>query len=288
MKMKVTKAIIPAAGFGTRMLPQTKAVPKEMLPIIDKPIIQYIVEEVVSAGIKDIIVVTGYHKRAIEDHFDNSYELLEWLKKNKKKELYKEVKHIISMANFIYLRQKGLYGNAIPIKISKHLIKDEPFLLLWGDIIADYARTKKAIKAFDKYQAPILCGTKTSSKEDLKRYGYVKGKEVKKGLWKVEKIIEKPGTSKGHSNIAIMNGYVLTPDILPLVDELKKDKNGEYCLIEAIDKLAKQRDVFAIDLGETMQYDTGNKIEYLKTIVEFALKDKSVSKEFRDFIKSKL
>ncbi len=286
---KITKVIIPAAGFGTRFLPQTKAMPKEMLPIVDKPVIQYVVEEAVGAGIKDVIIITGYAKRSIEDHFDlPNAELIKNLEMGKKYHLLEEVNKIANLANFIYLRQKGPYGNATPIKSAQHLIENEPFLVLWGDdfVWAQPSRSQQLINAFNQLQAPVLCGIRTEKKEDADRYAFIKGKEIKKGVWQVEKLIEKPGLEKLPSNIAIVSGYVLTPDIFPILNSQKPGKGGEYYLPEAIDILAKKQPVYAIEIQNGKYYDTGNKFEYLKTVVEFALRHKDINGDFRKFLQS--
>jgi len=287
--MKIRKVVIPAAGFGTRFLPQTKAMPKEMLPIVDKPVIQYVVEEAVSAGIEDVIIVTGYTKRSIEDHFDSpNADLVKNLEMGKKYQLLEEIKNISEMANFIYIRQKGPYGNATPIKSAKHVIGNEPFLVLWGDdfVLANPSRAKQMIEAFYKYEATILCGIRTKRKEDTQRYAFVKGKEIDDGIWKVEKLIEKPGPEKAPSDLAIVSGYVLTPDIFPILDNQKPGKGGEFYLPEAIDELSKVHPVYALEIKNGKYYDTGNKLEYLKTVVELALKHPSINGEFRAFLKS--
>ncbi len=286
---KITKVIIPAAGFGTRFLPQTKAMPKEMLPIVDKPVIQYVVEEAINAGIKDVIIVTGYTKRAIEDHFDvPNAELVRNLELGKKYHLLEEIKAISEMANFIYIRQKGPYGNATPVKSAQHLIGDEPFLVLWGDdfVWADPPRARQMIEAFYKYKATILCGIKTNKKEDKERYAFVKGKDLGDGIWRVEQLIEKPGEEKAPSDLAVVSGYILTPDIFPILNHQKPGKGGEYYLPEAIDILAKNHPVYAIEIKNGKYYDTGNKFEYLKTVVEFALRHKEINGDFRAFLKS--
>lgn len=286
---KIKKVVIPAAGFGTRFLPQTKAMPKEMLPVVDKPVIQYVVEEAVQSGIEDVIIVTGYSKRAIEDHFDTpNAELVKNLEHGKKLSILKEVREISDMANFIYIRQKGPYGNATPIKSAKHLLEDEPFLVLWGDdfVWSTPPRAKQMIEAFNQYEATILCGIKTNKKEDTERYAYVKGQELSDGIWKVEKLIEKPGPDNAPSNLAIVSGYVLTPDIFPILEAQKPGRGGEYYLPEAIDTLAKKHPVYAIEIKNGKYYDTGNKFEYLKTVVEFGLQHKEINGEFRTFLKS--
>ena len=193
--------MIPAAGFGTRFLPQTKAMPKEMLPIVDKPVIQYVVEELVDAGIRDIVMVTGFLKRAIEDHFDApNAELINNLKNSGKDEMVADIKRISEMANFIYIRQKGPMGNATPLWNARHIIGDEPFLYFFGDdfIQAEPSRAKQLIAAYDKYQTSILGGIIKESDEDAKRYGYVKGEEVEPGVMKVSDVIEKPGEKPTH------------------------------------------------------------------------------------------
>ncbi len=286
---KIKKVIIPAAGFGTRFLPQTKAMPKEMLPIVDKPVIQYVVEEVVSAGIEDIIIVTGYTKRAIEDHFDSpNAELVKNLEMGKKNQLLKQIEAISEMANFIYIRQKGPYGNATPIKTAQHLLNDEPFLVLWGDdfVWANPSRAKQMIEAFYKYGATILCGIKTNKKEDRNRYAFVKGKDLGGGIWKVEQLIEKPGEKNAPSDLAVVSGYILTPDIFPVLNDQKPGLGGEYYLPEAIDILARKQPVFAVEIQNGKYYDTGNKFEYLKTVVEFALQHSEINSEFRKFLKT--
>lgn len=284
----ITKVVIPAAGFGTRFLPQTKAMPKEMLPVVDKPVIQYVVEEAVAAGIEDVIIVTGYTKRSIEDHFDTpNAELVKNLEMGNKYQLLEEIKAISEMANFIYIRQKGPYGNATPVKSAQHLIGNEPFLVLWGDdfVWANPPRAKQMIDAFYKYEATILCGIKTNKKEDRDRYAFVKGKNLGDGVWKVEELIEKPG-GKAPSDLAIVSGYVLTPDIFPILNNQKPGKGGEYYLPEAIDLLAKKHPVYALEIKNGKYYDSGNKFEYLKTVVEFALRHKDINGEFRSFLKS--
>jgi UTP--glucose-1-phosphate uridylyltransferase len=287
--MKITKAVIPAAGFGTRFLPQTKAMPKEMLPIVDKPVIQYVVEEAVSAGIEDIVIVTGANKRAIEDHFDNPNEdLVKNLMQGNKEEVLSEIKTISELANFIYVRQKGPYGNATPIKSATHIVENDPFLVLWGDdfVIADPSRAQQLIDAHNKYEATILGGIITNNEEDTKRYGYVKGENLGDGVWKVERVIEKPGPGNAPSNLAIVGGYVLTPDIFPILETQEPGKGGEYYLPEAIDALAAKKPVYAIEIKNGKYYDTGNKLEYMKTVVDLALKHKEINGEFKSFVKN--
>jgi len=285
---KITKVIIPAAGFGTRFLPQTKAMPKEMLPVVDKPVIQYVVEEAVGAGIQDVIIVTSWHKRALEDHFDYPYELekrlMEWGKESK----IEEIRRVSDMANYIYVRQKGPYGNATPIKCCKHLLKDEPFLVLWADefMIVEPSRSKQMLDAYEKYGTTILCGIRTDDPADTKKYAYVDGENLENGVWKVNRLIEKPGPDKAPSNLAIISGYVLTPDIFPVLDTQKPGKGGEYYLPDAIDTLAREKPVYAVEIKDGRYYDTGNKLAYLKTNIEIGLEDEEVGEDLKEFLKS--
>lgn len=287
--MKIKKVVIPAAGFGTRFLPQTKAMPKEMLPIVDKPVIQYVVEEAVSAGIEDVIIITGYSKRSIEDHFDSPDEdLIKNLNEGNKAHLIEEVKKISELANFIYVRQKGPYGNATPIRSAKHLVENEPFLVLWGDdfVLAQPSRATQMIEAYEKYQAPILCGIKTDRKEDTKKYAFVDGTDLGNGVWKINRLIEKPGVENAPSNLAVVSGYLLTPDIFAVLESQKPGKGGEYYLPEAIDLLAQQHPVYAVEIQNGKYYDTGNKLEYMKTVVDLALQHTEIKDPFREYLRS--
>ncbi|OGE89903.1 MAG: UTP--glucose-1-phosphate uridylyltransferase, partial [Candidatus Doudnabacteria bacterium RIFCSPHIGHO2_01_FULL_50_11] len=212
--MKVRKCIIPVAGFGTRFLPATKALPKEMLPILDKPVVQYIVEEAVASGIEDIILVTGQNKRAVEDHFDYHPELEGWLEKTKKYEKLEQIRRTARLANFIYIRQKGPYGNGTPILNARHLIGNEPFAVAFGDdlFIGKEPRLKQMIEVFEKYGDPVLCGVKVSA-EDTKKYGMIEGTEVEKSIYQVKKLKEKPGPTHTTSRLASIGGFILTPEI---------------------------------------------------------------------------
>jgi UTP--glucose-1-phosphate uridylyltransferase len=289
---KVTKAVIPAAGFGTRFLPQTKAMPKEMLPIVDKPIIQYVVEECVASGITDIIIVTGYHKRTIEDHFDApSSDLLRNLEAGgpKKQPYIDEVKRISEMANFIYIRQKGGYGNATPVKNAQSIIGNEPFAVLWGDefIYSDVKpRLAQCLDVFEEFGDPVISGVRIDKKEDLSRYGIADLEPVRGGISKIKKIVEKPNPDDAPSNIATHGCYVLTPDIFDILNSQKPGTGGEYYLPEAIDELrARGRSIYACEIEGGRYFDTGNKIEYMKTVVEFGLKHPEISGEFKNYIK---
>lgn len=290
---KVTKAVIPAAGFGTRFLPQTKAMPKEMLPIVDKPVIQYIVEELVDAGITDIIIVTGYHKRTIEDHFDApSTDLIENLKMGgeKKKPLLDAVMKISNMANFAYVRQKGPYGNGTPLMNVRHLIGNEPFLYTWSDdfIAANPSRFKQLVAAYNKYGYSCLAGVKAKTDADYDRYGFAAGTLLEPGVIDCTTIIEKPGKTNAPSDMATVSGFVFTPDIFDYLDTVMTNlKPGdEFYYNDALKLMLKDnKHVLAVEIMNGKYYDTGNKLEYMKTQVEFALKDPSVSGDFRDYLK---
>jgi UTP--glucose-1-phosphate uridylyltransferase len=283
----IRKLVIPVAGLGTRFLPATKAQPKEMLPVVDKPIIQYVVEQAVASGITDIIMVTGPSKRAVEDHFSPNYELINWLKKQGKKEVAEEVKKIADMANFIFIRQKGPYGNGTPVLCAKDIIGDEPFAVMWGDEFF-YTEKKPQLKqlmdVFEKYQDPVLTAYKVSS-EDTKKYGIIDGLQIEKNVVQVKNLVEKPGPDKAPSHLASLGGFILTPDIFEALEKTKLGRGGELWLVDAIFKLLKKRPVYACAVEGTY-YDTGSKLGYLKANVEFALRDPSLSKEFKQYLKS--
>jgi UTP--glucose-1-phosphate uridylyltransferase len=291
---KITKAVIPAAGFGTRFLPQTKAMPKEMLPIVDKPVIQYVVEELVDAGIKDIFIVTGYHKRGIEDHFDApNLDLIENLKMGgeKKRHLLEEVEKISNMANFVYIRQKGPYGNGTPLLNVKHLIGDEPFIYTWSDdfIKAEPNRFKQLITAYEKYGSSCLASLRVTKDEDYDRYGFAGGTEVEPGIIDARVIIEKPGKANSPSDLANVSGYLFTPDIFNYLDmALANLRPGSELYYNDALKLMLEdgKKVFAVEIKNGKYYDTGNKLEYLKTVVEFALEHPDLNGDFREYLKS--
>lgn len=290
---KIRKAVIPAAGFGTRFLPQTKAMPKEMLPIVDKPIIQYIVEELVEAGIEDIIIVTGSHKRTIEDHFDRpSMELAENLRMGgeKKMKYLDEAERIASMANFIYVRQKGPYGNGTPLLNVKSIIGDEPFIYTWSDDFikaSPKSRFQQMIDVYEKYGCSVLASVKAKSDEDYDRYGFAGGDEIEEGLIDAKTIIEKPGKENAPSDLATVSGFLLTPDIFQYLDEaLENLGEGEELYYNDALKLmlGDGKRVLAYEIKDGKYYDTGNKIEYMKTVVEFALAHPGINGEFKKFL----
>lgn len=284
---KIRKAVIPAAGFGTRFLPQTKAMPKEMLPIVDKPVIQYVVEELVESGITDIVIVTGWHKRAIEDHFDYPNELIQTLKEQGKHELLETVKKTAELANFIYIRQKGPYGNGTPVLCARQVIGDEPFVAIWGDefIYSHPPRTRQCIEVFEKYGDPVISAIRVP-KKDVSRYGIVDAENIEKNIFQIKKMIEKPSVEEAPSNLAAHGCYVLTPDIFDALSALKPGKSNEIWLTDAIKVIMKKRPVYACEIVGGKYYDTGNKLEYLKTVVEFALAHKDLNGDFRQYLKS--
>lgn len=291
---KITKAVIPAAGFGTRFLPQTKAMPKEMLPIVDKPVIQYVVEELVEAGITDIIMVTGYHKRTIEDHFDiPSRELIENLKLGgeKKKHYLDEVQHISDLANFIYVRQKGPYGNGTPLMNVRHIVGDEPFIYTWSDdfIAATPSRFKQLLAMYEKYGSTCLASVRVTEEEEYDRYGFTGGTELEDGVMDVTEIVEKPGKDKAPSNLANVSGFVFTPDIFGYLEQAMRTlpEGEELYYNDALKQmLADGEKIYAIEIKNGKYYDTGNKMQYLKTVVEFALKHPELNGHFREYLKT--
>lgn len=289
-KPSIRKAVIPAAGFGTRFLPQTKAMPKEMLPIVDKPVIQYVVEEAVASGIEDIVIVTGASKRAIEDHFDlPNAELVNNLCSSGKKAILAELNKIAELANFVYIRQKGPYGNGTPVLSAEPAIGNEPFAVMWGDefIKSDPPRLKQMIKVWEEYGGVVISGVRIESKDHLSRYGIADLTPVKGNVYKINKIVEKPLPAEAPSNLATHGAYILPPEIFPALRGLKPGKEGEIWLVDAINILREQGiPIYACEIKDSKYYDTGNKLEYLKTVVEFALVHPDLNGEFRLYLKS--
>ncbi|WP_134703817.1 UTP--glucose-1-phosphate uridylyltransferase GalU [Ammoniphilus sp. YIM 78166] len=270
--MKVRKAIIPAAGLGTRFLPATKAMPKEMLPIVDKPTIQYIVEEAVESGIEDIIIVTGKGKRAIEDHFDNSFELEQNLLEKGKMDLLSEVQKSSKMVDIHYIRQKEAKGLGHAIWCARKFIGNEPFAVLLGDDIvqSDKPCLKQMIAQYDRYKASVI-GVQHVSDDEVSRYGIVDAKVIHDRFYTVSNLVEKPKKEVAPSNLAIMGRYILSPKIFEILDNQKPGAGGEIQLTDAIAELNKIEAVYAYDFDGT-RYDVGEKLGFIKTQVEFALK----------------
>lgn len=287
-RKKITKVIIPAAGFGTRFLPATKSMPKEMLPIVDKPIIQYVVEEAVAAGVQDIIIVTGWHKRAIEDYFDYPYELEKRLEEAGKLKELEEVRRVAEMANFIYLRQKGPYGNATPVYCARHLInKNEDFAVMWGDefIDAKPPRLAQMLKVYKKHGGAVISAVRVG-REEVSRYGIAEVTAVRDNIFKIKKIVEKPKPGSAPSDLATHGAYILPGKIFPIIQDLKPGKGGELWLPDAIDVLIKTGfPVYACEIKNGCYYDTGNKLEYLMANIDFALRRPDLAPGLRKYLK---
>lgn len=291
-----TKAIIAAAGFGTRFLPQTKAMPKEMMPLIDKPIIQYVVEELVDAGIKDIIIVGSSNKRAIEDHFDLPNEdLVNNLRAGgeKKKHYLDEVEHIANMANFIYLRQKGPYGNATPVAAASHLIGNEPFIYTFADdfFVAKPGRTKQLIETYAKHGGQVLACKKIEDDDEYNRFGIVAGEQCDDVTLKVSKFVEKPGKKNAPSDLASVSGYLMTPDIFSYIEAANEtyDGDGELMIQPIMQQMIDDGlGVYAREITNGTFYDTGDKLEYVKTVIDFGLDHPKLAAPLREHISKRL
>ncbi len=284
--MKIKKAIIPAAGLGTRFLPATKAQPKEMLPIVDKPTIQYIIEEAVASGIEDIIIVTGRSKRAIEDHFDRSLELETALSKSGKDDMLQEIQGISELANIYYIRQKEAKGLGHAISCAKTFIGNEPFAVLLGDDIVYNEETpclKQLLDVFDEYQTSIL-GVQTVPMEDTSKYGIVEGKQVDDGVYKVSDLVEKPAPGTTTSNIAILGRYIITPQIFELLETAQPGSGGEIQLTDALMRLGKMQPIYAYNF-KGKRYDVGDKLGFLSATVEYALRRDDLKDKFADYLK---
>lgn len=283
--MKVCKAVIPAAGLSTRLLPATKAQPKEMLPIVDKPTIQYIVEEAIKSGIEDILIVTGRGKRAIEDHFDKSYELEEELKKKGKNDLLEIVQDISNLVNIHYIRQKEPKGLGHAIYCTKTFIGNEPFAVLLGDDIIDSEEPclKQMLEVYEKYQSTII-GVQPVPDDDICKYGIIDCVKESERVYKVNDLVEKPNRDAAPSNIAILGRYIISPRIFEFLENAQPGKNDEIQLTDALKKLAEFENVYAYNfIGD--RYDVGNKMGYLKAMVELALKREDLKDEFLAYLK---
>ncbi|SER99199.1 UTP--glucose-1-phosphate uridylyltransferase GalU [Salipaludibacillus aurantiacus] len=283
--MKVRKAIIPAAGLGTRFLPATKAMPKEMLPIVDKPTIQYIVEEAVASGIEDIIIVTGKGKRAIEDHFDNSFELEQNLLNKGKMNLLDEVQKS-SKVDIHYIRQKEPKGLGHAVWCARKFIGDEPFAVLLGDDIvrSDKPCLKQLMACYDRYKASIL-GVQTVKDEEVSRYGIVGGKEIGERIYTVRELIEKPDAESAPSNLAILGRYILSPQIFAVLENQEPGSGGEIQLTDAIARLNQKEAVYAYDF-EGVRYDVGEKFGFIQTSIEFALQREDLKFQLLTYLSS--
>lgn len=281
---KIKKAIIPAAGLGTRFLPATKAQPKEMLPIVDKPTIQYIVEEAVASGIEDIIIVTGRTKKSIEDHFDKSVELEMELEKHGKNELLEIARSVSDIANIYYIRQKEPKGLGHAILTARTFIGDEPFAVLLGDdvITSETPALKQMIEKYDEYGSSIL-GVQTVARSEVSKYGIVDGKQIGERMYTVNNMVEKPKAEEAPSNVAVLGRYIINPTIFKYLEKQEIGAGGEIQLTDALCKLAKEEPMYAYDfIGK--RYDVGNKMGFLQATVEFALDREDLKEEFKQYL----
>ncbi len=279
----VSKALLPAAGLGTRFLPATKASPKEMLPIVDKPMIQYAVEEAESCGINEFVIVTGRHKRSIEDHFDTVYELEEDLKQKGKKKML-EVINQLSHLNFAYIRQGRPLGLGHAILRAKPFVKNEAFAVLLSDDIIDPSEDllKTMIGLYEELDCPIVA-LEEVPKEEIHRYGVIEGTDEEKDVYKISNFVEKPKAEEAPSNLAIIGRYILTPDIFKILENMKPGRGGEYQLTDALKELLKKRAVYGF-VFRGKRYDAGDKFGFLQATVDLALKSSNVSERFRRYI----
>ena len=294
---KPTKAVIAAAGFGTRFLPQTKAMPKEMMPLIDKPIIQYVVEELVAAGIRDIIIVGSANKRAIEDHFDVPNEdLLANLRAggDKKRPLIDLVHSLSEMANFVYVRQKGAYGNATPLACAAHLIgPDEPVIYTFADdfIDATPSRFQQMIAAAEKLDGAVLSCKKIIDDAEFDRYGIAAGQQLDDGTIAITNIVEKPGKANAPSDLASVSSYLLAADFFPYLERARQEFNGhgEFAIQPIMQRMIDEgHNFYGVEITNGTYYDTGDKLEYLKTIIDFGLRDEKLGPALRQHLTDRL
>ncbi|GAA0091488.1 UTP--glucose-1-phosphate uridylyltransferase GalU [Paraclostridium bifermentans] len=286
MKKTVKKAIIPAAGLGTRFLPATKSQPKEMLPIVDKPTLQYIIEEAINSGIEEILIITGRNKKSIEDHFDKSVELELELQQKGKTEMLEMVQEISNMVNIHYIRQKEPKGLGHAIHCAKSFIGDEPFAVLLGDDIVDSDTPclKQLIDAYDEYKTSIL-GVQEVSKEDTDKYGILDCKYIEDRVYKVKDMVEKPSIEEAPSNIAILGRYIITPAIFEILENQAPGKGGEIQLTDALKTLAQHEAIYAYNF-EGRRYDVGDKLGFLEATIDFALKRDNLKDGLMSYMKN--
>ena len=287
MSKSVKKAIIPAAGLGTRFLPATKAQAKEMLPIVDKPTLQYIIEEAIESGIEEILIVTGRNKKSIEDHFDRSVELELELEQKGKTAMLEMVQDISNMVNIHYIRQKEPKGLGHAIHCAKSFIGNEPFAVLLGDDIVDASTPclKQMIDAYDEYKTTVL-GVQEVARENVDKYGILDVKHIEDRVYKVKDMVEKPSIEEAPSNIAILGRYIITPEIFNILENQAPGKGGEIQLTDALQTLATKEAIYAYNF-EGRRYDVGDKLGFLEATVDFALKRSELRDEFIEFLKTK-
>ena len=285
--MKVRKAIIPAAGLGTRFLPATKAQPKEMLPIVDKPTIQYIIEEAVASGIEEILIITGRNKKSIEDHFDKSVELEIELEKAGKQEMLDMVRSISDMVDIHYIRQKEPRGLGHAIHCAKSFVGNEPFAVMLGDDVVDseVPCLKQLINCFNEYKTTIL-GVQTVDPKNVDKYGIVDGIHIEDRVYKVKRLVEKPAVDEAPSNVAILGRYIITPQIFEILENTAPGKGNEIQLTDALETLIKNEAMYAYDF-EGQRYDVGDKLGFLQATVEFAMKREELREQFIEYLNTK-
>lgn len=286
MPQKVRKAVFPAAGLGTRFLPATKSSPKEMLPLVDKPLIQYVVEEAVASGIQSMIIVTGRDKSAIEDHFDISFELEHLLRTRGKDDVLKQVRAIPEMARFGYVRQREALGLGHAILQARDFVEDEPFAVMLSDDIVDaeIPALKQMLDVYEKYDAPVIATMQVDG-EAISRFGVIDADEVEPGVFRIKDMIEKPSFADAPSNLAIIGRYILTPDIFGVIEKTRPGAGGEIQITDAMRSLLKKRPFYALRLNGT-RHDAGDKLGFLIATVEFALKRPDLAPEFLEYLRS--
>jgi UTP--glucose-1-phosphate uridylyltransferase len=286
MRKKILKAVFPAAGLGTRFLPATKASPKEMLPLVDKPLIQYVVEEAVASGIESVIIVTGRGKSAIEDHFDISFELEQLLRERNKAQMLEQVRDISEIARISYVRQKQALGLGHAILQARDFVEDEPFAVMLSDDIVDseVPALRQMIEVYEKYDAPVL-GTMRVAGEAISRFGVIDAEEVESGVYKIKDMVEKPPYAEAPSDLAIIGRYILTPDIFDEINRTRPGAGGEIQITDAMRALLQKRPFYAV-LLKGRRHDAGDKLGFLVATVEFALKRPDLGPEFAAYLRS--
>lgn len=286
MAVKVRKAVIPAAGFGTRFLPVTKTVPKEMLPIVDKPVIQFVVEEAVASGIEEIVLVTSPNKKPLEDFFDRNFELEYTLEKTGKTDLLREVIRTATMANVTYVRQKQPLGNGHAVLVARHAIGNEPFVVLWGDdiLLGRPPVARQLMDVAETYNAPVV-GVRRVPEDDFEKYGMLDIEQVEGSLSRAKSVVEKPPRGESPSDLAQIGGFVLTPDIFDILEATEPGPSGEIYLADALVQLMQRRTVYAYQFQGT-RYDAGNKLDFLRATVEMALRDPALGPAFSQYLQT--
>lgn len=286
MKQKIRKAVFPAAGLGTRFLPATKSSPKEMLPLVDKPLIQYVVEEAAASGVESILIVTGRDKSPIENHFDISFEMEEVLKGRGKMEMYEQIRHVSELARISYTRQKQALGLGHAIYQGKDFVGDEPFAVLLADDIVDAEKPalKQMAEVFEKYQAPVIATMQVEGPA-ISRFGVIDAEEIEPNVFRIKDMVEKPKFADAPSDLAIIGRYIFTPDIFTAIENTTPGAGGEIQITDAMRLLLKDRPFYAVKL-DGVRHDAGDKLGFLIATVEFALKRDDLGEDFREYLRS--